>query len=270
MKPLVFALLTMSAFAATAAAAEPAHPLVVGHRGLLTHAPENTLAAFRACLALRVGFEFDVRRTKEGELVCLHDATLDRTTNGQGKLADRTLAEVRQLDAGAGFDRAFTGERIPTVKEIFALLAEQGTNHSLIAVDMKDTGDGIEAAVVRLAEKHKVLSRLIFIGATIESAEVRRRLHTANAQASTARLAAKPEEIDAALADDDCSWVYVRFLPAGETVERIHRAGKRIFIAGPLVAGEEPENWTKAAELQFDGILTDHPLELKKLRRPAK
>jgi glycerophosphoryl diester phosphodiesterase len=269
MKMFCLTLMAM-AIAASTPAAEPARPLVVGHRGLIGHAPENTLAAYRACLALRVGFEFDVRRTKDGQLVCLHDATLDRTTNGRGPLAEMTLAEVRKLDAGAGFDRAFAGERVPTIEEIFTLIAEQGSDHSLIAVDMKDTGDGVEEAVVRLAEKHKVLPRLIFIGATIESEAVRQRLRAANAKTSTARLAPKPEEIDAVIADETCSWVYVRFLPAQDTVQRIHRAGKRIFIAGPLVAGEEEENWTKAAALQFDGILTDHPLQLEKLLRPAK
>ena len=64
-------------------AAEP--PLIVAHRGLLLHAPENTLANSRACLELRLGFEFDVEKTKDGHLVCIHDGTVDRTTNGTGK-----------------------------------------------------------------------------------------------------------------------------------------------------------------------------------------
>src|SRR5437763_9792315 len=81
-------------------AAEPARPLVVGHRGLMHAAPECTLAGFRACLALRVGFEFDVRRCSDGTLVCLHDPTLDRTTDGHGSLAEFTFDQVRKLDAG--------------------------------------------------------------------------------------------------------------------------------------------------------------------------
>lgn len=52
-------------------------PLIVAHRGLLNHAPENTLANFRACLELRIGFEFDVEKTKDGQLVCIHDGTVD-------------------------------------------------------------------------------------------------------------------------------------------------------------------------------------------------
>src|SRR5262245_34033457 len=98
-------LLAVVAFARPSygAESETRRPLVVAHRGLLLHAPENTLANFRACMSLRIGFEFDVRRTKDLHLVCLHDDTLDRTTTGRGKLADHTLAEVRKLDAGAWF-----------------------------------------------------------------------------------------------------------------------------------------------------------------------
>src|ERR1700709_498092 len=79
-------------------------PLVVAHRGLLRHAPENTLANFRACLELRLGFEFDVQATKDGQLVCIHDSTVDRTTNGTGKVADLTLSAIRGFDAGSWFD----------------------------------------------------------------------------------------------------------------------------------------------------------------------
>src|SRR3954466_10607294 len=78
-------------------AAEPPRPIVVGHRGLMQSAPECTLAGFRACIALRVGFEFDVRRTKDGVLVCLHDATVDRTTDGRGNLNELTYEKLNKL-----------------------------------------------------------------------------------------------------------------------------------------------------------------------------
>src|SRR6186997_1909913 len=90
-------------FTCSLGAAEPARPAVVGHRGMLQSAPENTLAAFSACLALQVGFEFDVRRNRDGTLVCLHDETVDRTTTGTGRLAEWTLTRMRELDAGVKF-----------------------------------------------------------------------------------------------------------------------------------------------------------------------
>ena len=103
--------------------AHAADPLIVAHRGLLLHAPENTLANFRACLELRIGFEFDVQRTKDGHLVCIHDDTVDRTTNGKGQVSELTLEEIRKLDAGSWFDPKFAGEKVPTVEEILKLVS---------------------------------------------------------------------------------------------------------------------------------------------------
>jgi len=242
-------------------------PLVVGHRGLMQAAPENTLVAFRACLALKVGFEFDIRRTKDGQLVCLHDATLERTTDGRGPLADLTFGELAKLDAGSRFDSTFQGERVPAIERILRLIGEQSSDATLIAVDMKEVGQGIEDEVVRLAEDNGALSRLVFIGLTIESQEVRSRLKAANPKAQTARLASTPEQIGEVLADRQADWVYMRFLPQPDDVRRVHERGKRLFIAGPLVAGHEADNWKKAAELEIDAVLTDYPLEMQRLLR---
>ena len=110
-------------------------PLVVAHRGLLKHAPENTLANFRACLELRIGFEVDVRRSKDGTLVCVHDDTVDRTTNGRGKVSDLSLAELKQLDAGAWFGSKFVGEKVPTFDEVLDVLKTHSRDPVLIAVE---------------------------------------------------------------------------------------------------------------------------------------
>jgi len=253
-------------FTAAISGAEP-RPLVVGHRGLMHAAPECTLAGFRGCLALRVGFEFDVRRCQDGTLVCLHDPTLDRTTDGRGALAEMTFEQVRKLDAGSRFDSAFRNERIPRIEDIFTLIAGEARGPALFAVDLKDTGDGLEEKVVRLAESRNILDQLVFIGATIESADVRARLKAASDLARTARLAPAAADIAAALADEGADWVYLRQLPSSAEMNRIHAAGKRAFLAGPLVAGNEPANWSKAAQLGFDAILTDFPLELAKQLR---
>src|SRR5437899_10965641 len=76
-------------------------PVAVGHRGMVQTHPENTLPGFEACLRAKVSFELDVRRTRDGRLVVLHDATLDRTTTGTGLVADATFDEIRKLDAGS-------------------------------------------------------------------------------------------------------------------------------------------------------------------------
>lgn len=239
-------------------------PLVIAHRGLAQNAPENTLASMRACLELKVGIELDVRRSKDGSLVVLHDATLDRTTNGKGKVDDFPLTELKKLDAGFWFDPVFEGERIPTLEEVFALRAKFPALAGLIAVDLKEADT--EADIVQLAQKHGVLDRLLFIGRAITNAVVRKNLRQAAPMAHVACLA-EAGELDAALKDADADWVYVRHLPSREEMARIHAAGKRLFLSGPKVAGVETDNWKQAVELGIDAILTDHPLELGQLLR---
>jgi hypothetical protein len=102
---------------------------------LLQHAPENTLAHFRACLELRLGFELDVRCARDGTLVVLHDETLDRTTDGTGPVSAIPQHELQQLDAGSWFDPRFSGERIPTVDQVFQLLTDYPDAAVLVAVD---------------------------------------------------------------------------------------------------------------------------------------
>jgi len=86
-------------------------------------APENTLAAFRrACELGADGVEFDVQLTADGQPVVIHDETLERTTTGHGWVKDQTLAQLKQLDASAGCSE-YAGERIPTLREVFELLA---------------------------------------------------------------------------------------------------------------------------------------------------
>src|SRR5262245_56946166 len=89
-------------------------PHLIGHGGLITEAPENTLAGFAACLELRLGFEVDVRRSADLRLVCVHDYKVNRTTNGNGLVAEMSLRQLSRLDAGSWFDPAFAGERVPT------------------------------------------------------------------------------------------------------------------------------------------------------------
>lgn len=92
---------------------------ITGHRGMMVNAPENTLTAFKYCYEYGVdGFECDVRQTKTGEFVIIHDATVDRTTNGTGTVADMTLEQIKSLDAGSWVHSDYTGETIPTLEEM--------------------------------------------------------------------------------------------------------------------------------------------------------
>lgn len=90
------------------------HAVVVCHRGASLLAPENTLASLEKAIALGAGVvELDVRPSKDGVLYVMHDATLERTTNGTGRISDLDAAEIDRLDAGSWFGHAFEGERVP-------------------------------------------------------------------------------------------------------------------------------------------------------------
>ena len=90
---------------------------IFAHRGSKGTHPENTLASFKG--AVRVGsdgIELDVHLTKDGQLVVIHDETVDRTTNGTGEIRTLTLAEIKEFDAGSWFKSDFAGEKIPTLE----------------------------------------------------------------------------------------------------------------------------------------------------------
>lgn len=104
-----------------------ANIFVAAHRGFCSKYPENTMLAFKKAIELGVDqIETDIRITKDNELVLIHDANLERTTNGTGKVCDLTLAELKQLDAG-------NGEQIPTLRELFELVKD----HPTITLDLE-------------------------------------------------------------------------------------------------------------------------------------
>lgn len=137
------------------------HPIIIAHRGASGHAPENTLAAFE--LALRQGadaVELDAKLSADGHVVVIHDQTVDRTTDGTGRVKDMTLAELRKLDAGSHFDIAYRGEPIPTLEEVLKAVGQltivniELTNY---ASKLDALPDKTAAIVKRLRLGHRVM-----------------------------------------------------------------------------------------------------------------
>ena len=127
---------------------------VAAHRGNSRYYPENTMAAYRSALALQVDMiEMDVHMTRDGELVCMHDHRVDRTTNGDGLVREMTLEEIRALDAGFWKGPEHVGQRIPTVEEFLDLVAPTGI---IINWEMKeyprDLGDRAYTCLEKLVE----------------------------------------------------------------------------------------------------------------------
>jgi len=175
----LYAVLTLAS-ALFSAAATAAEEIVMPSRGISAHRgasathPENTLAAFRE--AVRLGahqIEFDVRMTKDGHLVLMHDAAVKRTTNGSGLVSRLTLAEIRALDAGSWKGRQFAGERVPTFEETLAMMPI----NFWLNVHVRDDIQVAEAAtreIVRQKRTHQA-----FLAAGHRAAEAARRIRPA-------------------------------------------------------------------------------------------
>jgi len=136
-------------------------PLNIAHRGARDVAPENTLAAFGAAIAAGAdGIELDVSRCATSEIVVIHDDTLDRTTNGAGRVSETPYARLRELDAGSFFDATFAGERIPTLEETLDRVA----GRIRVNIEIKPVGpraNGIEREVVEMVRAHGMMDEVI-------------------------------------------------------------------------------------------------------------
>ncbi len=214
--------------------------LTIGHRGVMGVEPENTLRSF--VHAERVGMdviELDLHLSKDGALVVMHDAEVDRTTDGEGPVGQLTLAELRELDAGQG-------ERVPVFEEVLDAVKTP------IQAEIKDT-----AAARALAE---VILRRDLVG-RVEVLSFH--------DAALAEVAALVPGVRTALVDDDwgpdlverATAVGARSLVLDitrltlETVERAHAAGLRVI--GWTVNTQDHLRLARA--LQLDGATTDYP-----------
>ncbi len=136
--------------------------LVIAHRGASGNAPENTLAAFKKAVALGATFiETDLQLSRDARFVAIHDATVNRTTNGQGAVHEMTLADLRRLDAGSWFGSEFAGERIPTLEEIFEFSKK---NDVVFYLEIKPVGSwGGEHALIGALRESGEIPRTVVI-----------------------------------------------------------------------------------------------------------
>jgi len=124
--------------------------IIISHRGASGYEPENTVSSFRKAVALGAQMiEFDVRTSLEGELVIMHDSKVNRTTNGKGYIRDKTLEELRELDAG-------NGEKIPTVEEVISEFA--GTK---FVIELKEYNS--EDKILDIIHKYKVINDVFIV-----------------------------------------------------------------------------------------------------------
>lgn len=142
----------------------PGAPVLrVGHRGAKGHAPENTMASFRMGADMGLdAVETDVQLSKDGEVVLIHDHTVDRTTNGHGLVKDLTLAQLKGLDAGSWYGPGCSGERIPTLEELLGWAKDRVG----VAIEIKNGPvryPGIAKKTISLVRRHGMERQVVLI-----------------------------------------------------------------------------------------------------------
>jgi glycerophosphoryl diester phosphodiesterase len=136
-------------------------PAIFAHRGSSAYAPENTLASFKLAVEQHAdAIELDATLTADGQVVVIHDDTLERTTNGTGHVKSLDLSALKSLDAGSKFDPVYQSERIPTLAEVFEAVGQQ----ILINVELKNYSspiDDLPDRVITLVKKYALQSSVM-------------------------------------------------------------------------------------------------------------
>lgn len=230
--------------------------LVIAHRGNSSVAPENTLAAFEAAWRAGAGsIELDVQLTADGEVVVIHDDTLDATTDGVGGLASADLPTVRSLDAGAWFSPAFAGQRVPTFAEVVDLLTRRPGIDLLLEVKGAWTVEQVRRVtepVLAAGLADRVVAQS-FWPETVAALRV---------AAPHLRRGLLVLEADTGLEDRCRDLGVMACNPHGlllvqdpGLVDRLHAAGLQVMVW----TLDEPEHWAAAVALGVDGIITNRP-----------
>src|SRR5215469_5732167 len=245
-------LLVTAIAAAFAAFAQTGRRIVViSHRGEHLHHHENTLPAFQE--AIRVGadyFELDVRTTSDGKLVLMHDATVDRTTNGHGDVAKMTFDEIRALDAGAKMGPEFAGTRVPTFDEALDL----ARGKIGIYVDVKNAS---AKDLVEHINSHGMTDHVVIYSGRI-SKEI---------QDLDPRLKIMPEARNAEFAQQLIDALHLKVLAFDandfkpDVIAVAKKAGALVYV-DRLGPADTPSVWQEAIDMGADGIQTDRPGEL--------
>ncbi|MBD3384528.1 glycerophosphodiester phosphodiesterase [candidate division KSB1 bacterium] len=228
---------------------------IVAHRGASGQAPENTLASIKAAISAGADcIEVDVHLSRDGYLVLLHDETLQRTTNGRGKVYDFTYAELEKLDAGSWFAKKFAGESIPALKDVLHLTRNQIELNIEIKADRP--GNQIGRQLATLLEQEKAIERCIvtsFDQALISNVK------SMNPNIRTGFIFKKADS--------------TVFSGLWEILSCKHRFVDKRFITQARATGKEIHVWTvnsrrqmrRLYKLGVDAIITDYPDRLKRL-----
>ena len=232
-------------------------PILFAHRGDLTHAPENTLPSFQQALQKGAdGVELDAKLTVDGHVIVIHDTTVDRTTDGTGRVASFTLEAIRKLDAGKWFHEKFSGTKVPLLEEVFETVGRD----KMINIELTNYAsprDGLVLKVCELIKRHNNQSQILFSS-----------FFPSNLKIAVQIL---PEIPRALLAMPGLVGLWARSFgfmfgdyqalhphisnTSREQMQRAHRLKRRVHVW----TANTPEEIVRLKEWGVDGLFTDDP-----------
>ena len=228
-------------------------PFVIAHRGFSEKYPENTLEAVKGALEAGAdGVEIDARISKDGVIYCLHDDTLNRTTNGIGPARQKTIAELRELDAGSKFNPKFAGAKIALFEDVVKIVKEKDAT---VLVDLKETAavDGICDILI----KHKATrNALLDTGSPAVAKKYRSRIPDANVICITGVPGARKNDFARNLKANGFDALFAQFQsPFLLNLTDVRLQGLSIFFW----TINNPRDVVNAWKMGADGIITDRP-----------
>lgn len=252
----VFSFIGEEAAAETPAESARRVTQIIAHRGASAERPECTLSSIqRAIEVAATAVEVDVRTSRDGKLFILHDATLDRTTDGSGLAGEQTLAQLQKLDAGSFFDSKYRGERIPSLREA----AEACRGKIDLLLDLKEQGDEYDRRVVAVVREYGDPTKTI-VG--VRSVDQAKRFRQLLPKAKQLALIPNVDSIESfADVGVDVIRLWPRWLKDGdEPVDRVRATGKKLHVNGTLGAMEET---LELLAHRPDSLSSDHPQRLR-------
>ena len=237
--------------------------LTIAHRGASALYPENTLRAFIEAAELGADMcEFDVRMTRDGEVVVIHDATVNRTTDGRGRVAAMSAAAIKRLDAGLRFGAEFRGERIPTLAEVAQALGARGDGRcgGPCGMDVELKAPGLEARVCDILRGCGAMERAIISSFDWDQLKIVAR------QEPGLRLALLGEKAPAALLESAAAMHAFAIAPRFDIADaalcaEAHRRGLAVYVW----TVDDAPTMRRLITAGVDGIMTNNPKQLREL-----
>ena len=235
-------------------------PWIIAHRGYRQKYPENTLTAFHAAVQTGVSMiELDVMFSRDRKLVVIHDATLERTTNGHGAVNGYALEKLKRLDAGSWFDPKFADQRLPELSEVLDLVNGRTRVNIEIkahAYEHHHPPDAIEKQVVRLVKQKNLQDSVLISSFEIDILVQIARMEDPPPIALLSESPASNRIVEICTRLKVFSWHPDHLIVTPHQVDTMQAAGLKVFPYNV----DTFEDYVKMIDMKVDGVITDDPV----------